>query len=193
MAKIENYKPLGPLGIEFVNLKHAGYVGLDHNCESCKRLEGYKGLEFLELIDLPSVREPKPITNADRIESAKDVIDAIFKTFNPRIDLHECKEQAIFNALELDSTKVELKESAKIKDAVIAQIVKSLMEKLDHRVAIIRGKTDCSKVGCFCKGDQVEFFSLGNVGVDKHPELGEDAKDGEIEDLIGVIEVVGKP
>lgn len=173
-----NVKPLNPLGIEFSKLKHADL----HHCPSCD-----KGSlqNIIDLIELPTVKpEPKP-DNLDHIKDADETIKAIFKLFNPRIDQYECEKDHIIKELNLDIPKQDAPNPAKLKDAIIEQVVERLLEKMDSKVAVIKGKEKC--FGC---GSLVEILTVDDVTKkDQYPDLSDDQRDGVIEDLEGVIEV----
>ena len=145
----------------------------------------------------------------DEIKTAQDAISAAFAGFRPASSEAECsKTDKILKALELDTPKNELKSASEIKDAVIAKVTEKILAKMKGRVAIIKEKD--SQLSCLNKDDKIEYLVVeGKPGESEEPkpaedpkpnptspaipdDLPEDARDGIIEDLVGVIEVSPK-
>lgn len=129
------------------------------------------------------------------------------------------KIEKIIKELKLDAPKVELKQAPEIQDAVIAKIAEKILAKMQGRVAIIKQKdSKLSCLGKDDKIEYlvVEGKESGNGGEAPKPTpspetpnpadpakpvnpatpatpdtsgLPADARDGIIEDLVGVIEV----
>lgn len=173
-------------------------------------------LTFEESCAMP-VSVEKVIVKEDEIKSAQDVINEVFSLFRPAGYEPDCsKIEKIIKELELDTPKVELKKAPEIQDAVIAKIAEKILAKMEGRVAVIKQKD--SKLSCLGKDDKIEYLVVEKSADDKKPEgeekpkptpnpadpadpakpvnpvnpsdLPADARDGIIEDLVGVIEVV---
>lgn len=170
---------------------------------------------FEESCAMP-VSVEKIIVKEDEIKSAQDVINEVFSLFRPAGSEPDCsKIEKIIKELKLDAPKVDLKQAPEIQDAVIAKIAEKILAKMEGRVAIIKQKD--SKLSCLGKDDKIEYLvvegskggegSNGNVNPEapkpsEDPEpapnpanpgtedLPADARDGIIEDLVGVIEVM---
>ena len=213
---IENYEPLEPLNITVSKLKHDSvHVCGCNNSEVREVREGLKAcgcatytpsVSFAESADMPIVQF---VVAPDEIKTAQDAISAAFAGFRPANSEAECsKTDKILKALELDTPKNELKSASEIKDAVIAKVTEKILSKMKGRVAIIKEKD--SQLSCLNKDDKIEYLVVeGKPGEADKPaedpkpanpaspaipdDLPEDARDGIIEDLVGVIEVSPKP
>lgn len=169
---------------------------------------------FEESCAMP-VSVERVIVKEDEIKTAQDVINQVFALFKPANTDPNCsKDSAIAKTLELDLPKEELAKAPEIQDAVIAKIVEKVLAKMQGRVAIIKQKD--SKLTCLNANDKIEYLvvekSEGNGETPKptpspedpkptpNPEtpvtpkpdtsgLPADARDGILEDLVGVIEV----
>lgn len=172
---------------------------------------------FEESYAMP-VSVEKLIVKENEIKSAQDVINEVFSLFRPAGTEPDCsKIEKIIKELELDTPKVDLKAAPEIQDAVIAKIAEKILAKMEGRVAIIKQKD--SKLSCLSKDDKIEYLvvegstSNGSKEDTKPSEdpkpkptpenpnpanpanpdtsgLPADARDGIIEDLVGVIEVM---
>lgn len=171
---------------------------------------------FEESCAMP-VSVEKIIVKEDEIKSAQDVINEVFSLFKPAGYEPDCsKIEKIIKELNLDTPKVELKKAPEIQDAVISKIAEKILAKMEGRVAVIKQKD--SKLSCLGKDDKIEYLVVEKSADDKKPEgeekpkpnpadpvtptpenpanpavpsdLPADARDGIIEDLVGVIEVV---
>ena len=219
---IENYEPLEPLNITVSKLKHDSVrvCGCNNSevrevgdvLKSCGCATYTPSVAFAESADMPIVQF---VVAPDEIKTAQDAISAAFAGFRPASSEVECsKTDKILKALELDTPKNELKSASEIKDAVIAKVTEKILAKMKGRVAIIKEKD--SQLSCLNKDDKIEYLvvegkSGGSNESDKPAEdpkptdptnpaspaipddLPEDARDGIIEDLVGVIEVSPKP
>ena len=173
-------------------------------------------LTFEESCAMP-VSVEKVIVKEDEIKSAQDVINEVFSLFKPAGYEPDCsKIEKIIKELNLDTPKVELKKAPEIQDAVIAKIVEKVLAKMQGRVAIIKQKD--SKLTCLNANDKIEYLVVeskegkseeapkptptpeepkptpnpANPANPANPDtsgLPADARDGIIEDLVGVIEV----
>lgn len=172
---------------------------------------------FEESCAMP-VSVEKIIVKEDEIKTAQDVINEVFSLFRPAGTEPDCsKIEKIIKELKLDAPKVELKQAPEIQDAVIAKIAEKILAKMQGRVAIIKQKD--SKFTCLGKDDKIEYLVVGGKesgeGSGEAPKptpnpetpnpadpakpvnpatpdtsgLPADARDGIIEDLVGVIEV----
>ena len=172
---------------------------------------------FEESCAMP-VSVEKIIVKEDEIKTAQDVINEVFSLFRPAGSEPDCsKIEKIIKELKLDAPKVELKQAPEIQDAVIAKIAEKILAKMQGRVAIIKQKD--SKLSCLGKDDKIEYLVVegkesgeGSSEAPKptpNPEtpnpadpakpvnpatpdtsgLPADARDGILEDLVGVIEV----
>lgn len=172
---------------------------------------------FEESCAMP-VSVAKLIVKEDEIKTAQDVINEVFSLFRPAGTEPDCsKIEKIIKELKLDAPKVELKQAPEIQDAVIAKIAEKILAKMQGRVAIIKQKD--SKLTCLGKDDKIEYLVVegkeGGEGSGEAPKptpnpetpnpadpakpvnpatpdtsgLPADARDGIIEDLVGVIEV----
>lgn len=164
---------------------------------------------FEESCAMP-VSVEKIIVKEDEIKTAQDVINQVFALFKPANTDPNCsKDSAIAKTLELDLPKEELAKAPEIQDAVIAKIVEKVLAKMQGRVAIIKQKD--SKLTCLNANDKIEYLVVEGNGESPKPTpspedpkptpnpanpatpdtsgLPADARDGIIEDLIGVIEV----
>lgn len=168
---------------------------------------------FEESCAMP-VSVEKIIVKEDEIKTAQDVINEVFSLFRPAGTEPDCsKIEKIIKELKLDAPKVELKQAPEIQDAVIAKIAEKILAKMQGRVAIIKQKD--SKLSCLGKDDKIEYLVVegkeggesGNGGEAPKPTpnpetpnpanpatpdtsgLPADARDGILEDLVGVIEV----
>jgi hypothetical protein len=167
---------------------------------------------FEESCAMP-VSVEKLIVKEDEIKTAQDVINEVFSLFRPAGTEPDCsKIEKIIKELKLDAPKVELKQAPEIQDAVIAKIAEKILAKMQGRVAIIKQKD--SKLTCLGKDDKIEYLVVeggesGNGGEAPKPTpnpetpnpatpatpkpdisgLPADARDGILEDLVGVIEV----
>lgn len=165
---------------------------------------------FEESCAMP-VSVERVIVKEDEIKTAQDVINEVFALFKPANTDPNCsKDSAIAKTLELDLPKEELAKAPEIQDAVIAKIVEKVLAKMQGRVAIIKQKD--SKLTCLNANDKIEYLVVeskeGKEGKTEEtpkptpsPEepkptpapdtsgLPADARDGIIEDLVGVIEV----
>lgn len=170
---------------------------------------------FEESCAMP-VSVEKLIVKEDEIKTAQDVINEVFSLFRPAGSEPDCsKIEKIIKELKLDAPKVELKQAPEIQDAVIAKIAEKILAKMQGRVAIIKQKD--SKLSCLGKDDKIEYLVVEggeapkpsedpkptptpetpNPGTPEAPKpvnpdtsgLPADARDGIIEDLVGVIEV----
>lgn len=162
---------------------------------------------FEESCAMP-VSVEKIIVKEDEIKSAQDVINEVFSLFRPAGSEPDCsKIEKIIKELKLDAPKVELKQAPEIQDAVISKIAEKILAKMQGRVAIIKQKD--SKLSCLGKDDKIEYLVVEGGEAPKptptpedpkptpNPEapkpdtsdLPADARDGIIEDLVGVIEV----
>ena len=171
---------------------------------------------FEESCAMP-VSVEKIIVKEDEIKSAQDVINEVFSLFRPASSEPDCsKIEKIIKELKLDTPKVDLKAAPEIQDAVISKIAEKILAKMQGRVAIIKQKD--SKLTCLGKDDKIEYLVVeggesGNSGEAPKPTpnpetpnpadpakpvnpatpdtsgLPADARDGIIEDLVGVIEV----
>lgn len=218
---IENYEPLEPLNITVSKLKHDSvHVCGCNNSEVREVREVLKdcgcatytpSVSFAESADMPIVQF---VVAPDEIKTAQDAISAAFAGFRPASSEAECsKTDKILKALELDTPKNELKSASEIKDVVIAKVTEKILAKMKGRVAIIKEKD--SQLSCLNKDDKIEYLVVeGKPGESEEPkpaedpkpanptnpaspvipdDLPEDARDGIIEDLVGVIEVSPKP
>lgn len=216
---IENYEPLEPLNITVSKLKHDSvHVCGCNNSEVREVREALKAcgcatytpsVSFAESADMPIVQF---VVAPDEIKTAQDAISAAFAGFRPASSEAECsKTDKILKALELDTPKNELKSASEIKDAVIAKVTEKILAKMKGRVAIIKEKD--SQLSCLNKDDKIEYLVVeGKAEEPEKPsedpkpanptnpatpaipdDLPEDARDGIIEDLVGVIEVSPKP
>ena len=145
------------------------------------------------------------IVKEDEIKTAQDVINQVFALFKPANTDPNCsKDSAIAKTLELDLPKEELAKAPEIQDAVIAKIVEKVLAKMQGRVAIIKQKD--SKLTCLNANDKIEYLVVEGkteeapkpTPAPEEPKptpapdtsgLPADARDGIIEDLVGVIEV----
>lgn len=170
---------------------------------------------FEESCAMP-VSVERVIVKEDEIKTAQDVINQVFALFKPANTDPNCsKESAIAKTLELDLPKEELAKAPEIQDAVIAKIVEKVLAKMQGRVAIIKQKD--SKLTCLNANDKIEYLVVEGNGESPKPSedpkptpspeepkptpnpanpatpdtsgLPADARDGIIEDLVGVIEV----
>jgi hypothetical protein len=169
---------------------------------------------FEESCAMP-VSVEKLIVKEDEIKTAQDVINEVFSLFRPAGSEPDCsKIEKIIKELKLDAPKVELKQAPEIQDAVIAKIAEKILAKMQGRVAIIKQKD--SKLTCLGKDDKIEYLVVeggkggeGSNGSGEAPKptpnpetpnpadpakpdtsgLPADARDGILEDLVGVIEV----
>lgn len=170
---------------------------------------------FEESCAMP-VSVEKLIVKEDEIKTAQDVINEVFALFKPANTDPNCsKDSAIAKTLELDLPKEELAKAPEIQDAVIAKIVEKVLAKMQGRVAIIKQKD--SKLTCLNANDKIEYLVVEDNGESPKPSedpkptptpeepkpapnpanpatpdtsgLPADARDGIIEDLVGVIEV----
>nr|DAK98572.1 MAG TPA: hypothetical protein [Caudoviricetes sp.] len=166
---------------------------------------------FEESCAMP-VSVEKLIVKEDEIKTAQDVINEVFSLFRPAGSEPDCsKIEKIIKELKLDAPKVELKQAPEIQDAVIAKIAEKILAKMQGRVAIIKQKD--SKLSCLGKDDKIEYLVVEGKEIGEgsgeapkptpNPEtpnpatpatpdtsgLPADARDGIIEDLVGVIEV----
>lgn len=169
---------------------------------------------FEESCAMP-VSVEKIIVKEDEIKTAQDVINQVFALFKPANTDPNCsKDSAIAKTLELDLPKEELAKAPEIQDAVIAKIAEKILAKMQGRVAIIKQKD--SKLSCLGKDDKIEYLVVeGGEGSGEAPKptpnpetpnpadpakpvnpatpdisgLPADARDGILEDLVGVIEV----
>lgn len=170
---------------------------------------------FEESCAMP-VSVEKIIVKEDEIKTAQDVINEVFSLFRPAGSEPDCsKIEKIIKELKLDAPKVELKQAPEIQDAVIAKIVEKVLAKMQGRVAIIKQKD--SKLTCLNANDKIEYLVVEGNGESPKPSedpkptptpeepkpapnpanpatpdisgLPADARDGIIEDLVGVIEV----
>mgnify|MGYP003083955700 CR=1 FL=1 len=172
---------------------------------------------FEESCAMP-VSVEKLIVKEDEIKTAQDVINEVFSLFRPAGEEPDCsKIEKIIKELKLDAPKVDLKQAPEIQDAVIAKIAEKILAKMQGRVAIIKQKD--SKLSCLGKDDKIEYLVVegkesgeGSGEAPKptpNPEtpnpadpakpvnpatpdisgLPADARDGILEDLVGVIEV----
>lgn len=171
---------------------------------------------FEESCAMP-VSVEKIIVKEDEIKTAQDAINEVFSLFRPAGSEPDCsKIEKIIKELKLDAPKVELKQAPEIQDAVIAKIAEKILAKMQGRVAIIKQKD--SKLSCLGKDDKIEYLVVegkaeeapkpsDNTGTGETPKptptpeepkptpapdtsgLPADARDGIIEDLVGVIEV----
>lgn len=168
---------------------------------------------FEESCAMP-VSVEKIIVKEDEIKSAQDVINEVFSLFRPAGSEPDCsKIEKIIKELKLDAPKVELKQAPEIQDAVISKIAEKILAKMQGRVAIIKQKD--SKLTCLGKDDKIEYLVVeGKTEEAPKPSedpkptpapeepkptpnpanpdtagLPADARDGIIEDLVGVIEV----
>lgn len=218
---IENYEPLEPLNITVSKLKHDSvHVCGCNNSEVREVREALKScgcatytpsVAFAESADMPIVQF---VVAPDEIKTAQDAISAAFAGFRPASSEAECsKTDKILKALELDTPKNELKSASEIKDAVIAKVTEKILAKMKGRVAIIKEKD--SQLSCLNKDDKIEYLVVEGKAEEPKPsedpkpadptsptnptspaipdDLPEDARDGIIEDLVGVIEVSPKP
>lgn len=211
---IENYEPLEPLNITVSKLKHDSvHVCGCNNSEvrevrealnACGCATYTPSVSFAESADMPIVQF---IVAPDEIKTAQDAISAAFAGFRPASSEAECsKTDKILKALELDTPKNELKSASEIKDAVIAKVTEKILAKMKGRVAIIKEKD--SQLSCLNKDDKIEYLVVEGKAEEPKPaepanptnpaspaipdDLPEDARDGIIEDLVGVIEVSPK-
>lgn len=173
---------------------------------------------FEESCAMP-VSVERVIVKEDEIKTAQDVINQVFALFKPANTDPNCsKDSAIAKTLELDLPKEELAKAPEIQDAVIAKIVEKVLAKMQGRVAIIKqkdSKLTCLNANdkieyLVVEGKEGSEGSNGNSEAPKptpSPEdpkptpnpanpatpdisgLPADARDGIIEDLVGVIEV----
>lgn len=164
---------------------------------------------FEESCAMP-VSVERVIVKEDEIKTAQDVINQVFALFKPSNTDPNCsKDSAIAKTLELDLPKEELAKAPEIQDAVIAKIVEKVLAKMQGRVAIIKQKD--SKLTCLNANDKIEYLVVESKTEDPKPTpspeepkptpnpanpatpdtsgLPADARDGIIEDLVGVIEV----
>ena len=164
---------------------------------------------FEESCAMP-VSVERVIVKEDEIKTAQDVINQVFALFKPANTDPNCsKDSAIAKTLELDLPKEELAKAPEIQDAVIAKIVEKVLAKMQGRVAIIKQKD--SKLTCLNANDKIEYLVVESKTEDPKPSedpkptpspeepkptpapdtsgLPADARDGIIEDLVGVIEV----
>lgn len=171
---------------------------------------------FEESCAMP-VSVEKLIVKEDEIKTAQDVINEVFSLFRPAGTEPDCsKIEKIIKELKLDAPKVDLKAAPEIQDAVISKIAEKILAKMQGRVAIIKQKD--SKLSCLGKDDKIEYLVVeggesGNSGEAPKPTpnpetpnpadpakpvnpstpdtsgLPADARDGILEDLVGVIEV----
>lgn len=172
---------------------------------------------FEESCAMP-VSVEKIIVKEDEIKTAQEVIHEVFSLFRPAGTEPDCsKIEKIIKELKLDAPKVELKQAPEIQDAVISKIAEKILAKMQGRVAIIKQKD--SKLSCLGKDDKIEYLVVegkeGGEGSGEAPKptpnpetpnpadpakpanpatpdtsgLPADARDGILEDLVGVIEV----
>lgn len=171
---------------------------------------------FEESCAMP-VSVERVIVKEDEIKTAQDVINQVFALFKPSNTDPNCsKDSAIAKTLELDLPKEELAKAPEIQDAVIAKIVEKVLAKMQGRVAIIKQKD--SKLTCLNANDKIEYLVVegkteeapkpsedpkptpspeepkptpnpANPATPDTSGLPADARDGIIEDLVGVIEV----
>lgn len=159
------------------------------------------------------------IVKEDEIKTAQDVINQVFALFKPANTDPNCsKDSAIAKTLELDLPKEELAKAPEIQDAVIAKIVEKVLAKMQGRVAIIKqkdSKLTCLNANDKIEYLVVEGngespkpsedpkptpspeepkptpnpANPANPATPDTSGLPADARDGIIEDLVGVIEV----
>lgn len=215
--KIENFEPLQPLDIKFKKpekLQNLHVCGCNPENpivkeveEALKSAEGcgcgssnlYSAVAplmvFEESCAMP-VSVERVIVKEDEIKTAQDVINEVFSLFRPAGSEPDCsKIEKIIKELKLDAPKVELKQAPEIQDAVISKIAEKILAKMQGRVAIIKQKD--SKLSCLGKDDKIEYLVVeGKTEEAPKPTpapdtsgLPADARDGIIEDLVGVIEV----
>ena len=159
---------------------------------------------FEESCAMP-VSVERVIVKEDEIKTAQDVINQVFALFKPANTDPNCsKDSAIAKTLELDLPKEELAKAPEIQDAVIAKIVEKVLAKMQGRVAIIKQKD--SKLTCLNANGKIEYLVVEGkteeapkpTPAPEEPKptpapdtsgLPADARDGIIEDLVGVIEV----
>lgn len=165
---------------------------------------------FEESCAMP-VSVERVIVKEDEIKTAQDVINQVFALFKPANTDPNCsKDSAIAKTLELDLPKEELTKAPEIQDAVIAKIVEKVLAKMQGRIAIIKQKD--SKLTCLNANDKIEYLVVegkteeapkpsptpeepkptpnpANPATPDTSGLPADARDGIIEDLVGVIEV----
>ena len=165
---------------------------------------------FEESCAMP-VSVERVIVKEDEIKTAQDVINQVFALFKPANTDPNCsKDSAIAKTLDLDLPKEELAKAPEIQDAVIAKIVEKVLAKMQGRVAIIKQKD--SKLTCLNANDKIEYLVVegkteeapkptpspeepkptpnpANPATPDTSGLPADARDGIIEDLVGVIEV----
>lgn len=173
---------------------------------------------FEESCAMP-VSVEKLIVKEDEIKTAQDVINEVFALFKPANTDPNCsKDSAIAKSLELDLPKEELAKAPEIQDAVIAKIVEKVLAKMQGRVAIIKqkdSKLTClnanDKIEYLVVEGNGESPKLSedpkptptpeepkpapnpanpaNPATPDISGLPADARDGILEDLVGVIEV----
>lgn len=168
---------------------------------------------FEESCAMP-VSVEKLIVKEDEIKTAQDVINEVFSLFRPAGSEPDCsKIEKIIKELKLDAPKVDLKAAPEIQDAVISKIAEKILAKMQGRVAIIKQKD--SKLTCLGKDDKIEYLVVEGDKDSENPAnpetpkptpnpanpveptpanpdasgLPADARDGILEDLVGVIEV----
>lgn len=176
-------------------------------------------LTFEESCAMP-VSVEKVIVKEDEIKSAQDVINEVFSLFKPAGYEPDCsKIEKIIKELNLDTPKVELKKAPEIQDAVISKIAEKILAKMEGRVAVIKqkdSKLSClgkdDKIEYLVVEKSADDKKLeGEEKPKPNPadpvtptpenpanpanpavpsDLPADARDGIIEDLVGVIEVV---
>lgn len=174
---------------------------------------------FEESCAMP-VSVERVIVKEDEIKTAQDVINQVFALFKPANTDPNCsKDSAIAKTLELDLPKEELAKAPEIQDAVIAKIVEKVLAKMQGRVAIIKqkdSKLTCLNANDKIEYLVVEKSADDkkpegeekpkpnpadpvtptpeNPANPANPAVPSDlpagARDGIIEDLVGVIEVV---
>ena len=219
VEKIENFEPLQPLDIKFKKPEKLHVCGCNPENPIVKEVEEalavcgcgsnvYTAIAplmvFEESCAMP-VSVERVIVKEDEIKTAQDVINQVFALFKPANTDPNCsKDSAIAKTLELDLPKEELAKAPEIQDAVIAKIVEKVLAKMQGRVAIIKQKD--SKLTCLNANDKIEYLVVeGKTEEAPKPSptpeepkptpapdtsgLPADARDGIIEDLVGVIEV----
>lgn len=187
MAKVENFVPFEPLGIETSVLKHVGLSG-GCGCQVSKEQTGCgctpvsQKSEFSKVGPVPQVI----VVEEDEIKSAKDIIDGMFDLIKSNT-FPKCKD-VVLDALDLSVPKAELKDKAELQDAVITKVADKIFAKMQGRIALIKSKE--RMLGCHKSGETVEYFvAPADPTSEKFRDLDAESRDGVIEDLVGVIEV----
>lgn len=188
MSKVENFVPFEPLNIFMSKLDHVGL-----GC-GCNVQETFGDVDSGEI---PVINEPAK--EDTRILTAKQAIEKAFESIT---GIESCEVNPVKDALELTTPTKPIPGSVEVSNAVIDQVVEKILAKMKGKVAIIQDQ-DTVGCGCLAKGATVNYLVVEDeekpadntkteateATEDPYKDLPDTAKDGVIEDLVGVIEV----